>query len=181
MERTLRCLVSSVIALTGIGLACFFFLKHPSTSDAIALSAVPVYCLLLNKYYVDELYDSAVVHPIQSASERVLWKIVDADIIDGAVNGAGTFVSGTSSLLRRLQSGSVRGYAVSLLVGVVAIAVTTCGSSSPWRTRRGPLTCQRGVPFPILSSLIVVPDQAPARCSSIANEQQQHRPRAARR
>ena len=70
---------------------------------------------------MDELYDSAVVHPIQSVSERVLWKVVDADIIDGAVNGAGTFVSGTSSLLRRLQSGSVRGYAVSLLVGVVAI------------------------------------------------------------
>ena len=120
VERTLM-LVSSVIALTGIGLAWFFFVKSPSTSDAIAQSAAPVHRLLLNKYYVDELYDSAVVHPIQSASERVLWKVVDADIIDGAVNGAGTFVSGTSSLLRRLQSGSVRGYAVSLLVGVVAI------------------------------------------------------------
>ena len=120
VERTLM-LVSSVIALTGIGLAWFFFVKNPSTSDAIARSAAPVHRLLLNKYYVDELYDSAVVHPIQAASEHVLWKVVDADIIDGAVNGAGTFVSGTSSLLRRLQSGSVRGYAVSLLVGVVAI------------------------------------------------------------
>ena len=59
-------LVSSVIALTGIGLAWFFFLKNPSTSDAIAQSAAPVHRLLLNKYYVDELYDSAVVHPIQS-------------------------------------------------------------------------------------------------------------------
>ena len=112
-------LVSSVIALTGIGLAWFFFVKSPSTSEAIARSAAPVHRLLLNKYYVDELYDSAVVHPIQSASERVLWKVVDADIIDGAVNGAGTFVSGTSSLLRRLQSGSVRGYAVSLLISVL--------------------------------------------------------------
>ncbi len=120
VERTLM-LVSSVIALTGIGLAWFFFVKSPSTADAIARSAAPVHRLLLNKYYVDELYDSAVVHPIQAASEHVLWKVVDADIIDGAVNGAGTFVSGASSLLRRLQSGSVRGYAVSLLVGVVAI------------------------------------------------------------
>jgi NADH-quinone oxidoreductase subunit L len=113
--------VSSAIALIGIGLAWFLFLKNPSTSEAIARSAAPVHRLLMNKYYVDELYDSAVVHPIQAASERVLWKVVDVDVIDGAVNGAGTFVSGTSSLLRRLQSGSVRGYAVSLLVGVVAI------------------------------------------------------------
>ena len=54
-------------------------------------------------------------------SERVLWKVVDAGIIDGAVNGAGTFVSGASSILRRLQTGSVRAYAVSLVFGVVAV------------------------------------------------------------
>jgi NADH-quinone oxidoreductase subunit L len=46
---------------------------------------------------------------------------VDVGVIDGAVNGAGTFVSGASSLLRRLQTGSVRAYAVSLVFGVVAV------------------------------------------------------------
>jgi NADH-quinone oxidoreductase subunit L len=120
VERTLMA-VSIVIALTGIGLAYFFFIRKPSAADAVASSAAPVHRLLLNKYYVDELYDAAVVQPIKRVSERVLWKVVDAGVIDGAVNGAGTFVSGASSVLRRLQTGSVRAYAVSLVLGVVAV------------------------------------------------------------
>jgi NADH-quinone oxidoreductase subunit L len=119
-ERTLMA-VSSIIALTGIGLAWFFFLRRPDAAEAIAASAAPVHRLLLNKYYVDELYDAAIVQPIKRTSERLLWKVVDAGVIDGAVNGAGTFVSGASSLLRRLQTGSVRAYAVSLVLGVVAV------------------------------------------------------------
>ena len=49
--------------------------------------------LLLNKYYVDEIYDAAIVEPIVNVSRGGLWKIVDAEIIDGAVNGAGSFVN----------------------------------------------------------------------------------------
>jgi NADH-quinone oxidoreductase subunit L len=119
-ERTLM-LVSTVIAVTGIGLAWFFFVRKPDAADAVAASAAPLHRLLLNKYYVDELYDAAVVQPIKRTSEGVLWKGVDAGVIDGAVNGAGTFVSGASSVLRRLQTGSVRAYAVSLVLGVVAV------------------------------------------------------------
>jgi NADH-quinone oxidoreductase subunit L len=70
---------------------------------------------------VDEIYDAAVVQPIRRLSERVLWRQVDAGVIDGAVNGAGSFVSGSSAVLRRLQTGSVEAYAVSVLLGVVVI------------------------------------------------------------
>jgi len=120
MELTLTG-VSVVIAFAGIGLAWFFFVKKPAAADAVASGAAPVHRLLLNKYYVDELYDAAVVQPIKRTSERVLWKVVDTGVIDGAVNGAGTFVSGASSVLRRLQTGSVRAYAVSLMLGAVAV------------------------------------------------------------
>ena len=51
----------------------------------------------------------------------MLWKGVDAGLIDGAVNGVGTIVRGTSAALRRLQTGSVRAYAASLFLGVVLI------------------------------------------------------------
>ncbi len=77
--------------------------------------------LLLNKYYVDEIYDAAVVQPIKIVSEDALWKVVDARVIDGAVNGVGETVGGLGELLRRLQSGSVRTYAASLFFGVVLI------------------------------------------------------------
>ena len=77
--------------------------------------------LLLNKYYVDEVYDAGVVQPIRIVSQEGLWRGIDVNVIDGAVNGVGTSVRGAAGLLRRLQTGSVRAYAASLLLGVVLI------------------------------------------------------------
>ena len=77
--------------------------------------------MLLNKYYVDELYDAAVVQPIKQLSTAGLWKGVDAGLIDGAVNGVGQSVRAGSGSLRRLQTGSVRTYAAALFLGVVLI------------------------------------------------------------
>jgi len=70
---------------------------------------------------VDEIYDAAIVQPIRRGSERALWKAVDEGVVDGAVNGAGTIVSGAGAALRRLQTGSMRAYALSIFVGVVVI------------------------------------------------------------
>jgi NADH:ubiquinone oxidoreductase subunit 5 (subunit L)/multisubunit Na+/H+ antiporter MnhA subunit len=50
-----------------------------------------------------------------------LWKGADAVLIDGSVNGVGQAVQRTSSVLRQLQSGSVRAYTASLFLGVVLI------------------------------------------------------------
>jgi len=75
----------------------------------------------VNKYYVDEAYDAAIVQPIRIISEEGLWRGVDVHVIDGAVNGVGEAVGGASELLRRLQTGSVRAYAASLFLGVVLI------------------------------------------------------------
>jgi len=77
--------------------------------------------LLQNKYYVDEIYDGAIVQPIRIVSENALWKAIDVRVIDGAVNGVGEAVTGASDILRRLQTGSVRAYAASLFLGVVLI------------------------------------------------------------
>ena len=76
--------------------------------------------VLLNKYYVDELYDRAIVGPIRAVSEHGLWK-ADVKIVDGAVNGVAAIVDTGALVLRRLQSGSVRTYAGSVIVGVVVI------------------------------------------------------------
>jgi NADH-quinone oxidoreductase subunit L len=77
--------------------------------------------VLENKYYVDEIYDAAVVQPIHIVSEQGLWKTLDVRLIDGAVNGVGAAVQGGSDALRRVQTGSVRAYAVSLFLGVVTV------------------------------------------------------------
>ncbi len=113
--------VSIVAAFGGIGLAWFFFLKRRDVAENLARSFSGVYRLLLHKYYVDELYDVTIVQPIKQTSTVVLWKGVDAGGIDGLVDGAGEVVRGGGSILRRLQSGSVRVYAASLFLGVVLV------------------------------------------------------------
>ena len=120
LELTLM-LVSSLIALAGIGLAAFIWLKRREIADNAARSFAGVHRLLLNKYYVDEVYNAAVVEPIRIVSQEGLWRGFDVKVIDGAVNGAATIVGGGSSLLRRLQSGSVRAYAGSIFLGAVLI------------------------------------------------------------
>ena len=112
---------SVMVALAGIGLATVFFLKTPQRADAMAGQFSGLHRLLLNKYYVDELYDAVFVQPIKGLSTSVLWKGVDAGIIDGSVNGVGLVVRGWSAVLRRVQTGSVRAYAMSIFLGVVTI------------------------------------------------------------
>jgi NADH-quinone oxidoreductase subunit L len=109
------------IAVTGIGLAGYFFLRRRDLTDRIAARFAGLHRLLLNKYFVDEAYDAAIVQPIYRVSERGLWKAVDAGLIDGAVNTAGESVQGWSAVLRLLQTGSIRAYALSIFVGVVVI------------------------------------------------------------
>ena len=113
--------LSSLVALAGIALAGFFFLTNPGASESVARQFSGLRTLLLNKYYVDEAYDAAIVQPIRVTSERVLWQVMDAGGIDGVVNGTADSVGGLAQLLRRVQTGSVRAYAASLLFGAVMV------------------------------------------------------------
>jgi NADH-quinone oxidoreductase subunit L len=113
--------VSTAIAVAGIWFAYFVWVKSRSIAENAARELAPVHRLLLNKYYVDEIYDAAIVQPIRVASLEGLWRGFDVKIIDGAVNGAGAIVNTSATWLRRLQTGSVKTYAGSVFVGVVAI------------------------------------------------------------
>jgi NADH-quinone oxidoreductase subunit L len=112
--------LSSLIALAGIGLAAFLYLKRPQMPDRFTARFPGAYQFLVNKGYIDEVYDAVVVQPIKALSEHVLWK-GDARVIDGAVNGTGQIVMETGALARQIQTGSVRTYAVFVLFGAVAI------------------------------------------------------------
>jgi NADH-quinone oxidoreductase subunit L len=113
--------ISSGIAIAGIGIAAFFWLRNRNAADAVAQRFRPIHQLLLGKYYVDELYDATIVQPVRQLSTVGLWKGVDVGFIDGAVNGVGAAISAGSSVLRRLQTGSMRAYAFGVFAGVVTI------------------------------------------------------------
>ena len=120
MEMTLM-IFSVLVAGAGILTATVFFKWKPEAADAMAGRFSGVHTLLLNKYYVDELYNAIIVQPIKRVSTGVLWRGIDVGIIDFTVNAVGLVVRGWSAVLRRLQTGSVRAYAMSLFVGVVVI------------------------------------------------------------
>jgi NADH-quinone oxidoreductase subunit L len=119
-ENTLM-LVSTIVALSGIGLATFFFLKSRETARSVAEQFSGVYRVLLHKYYVDEIYDAGIVQPIRIISKDALWRGLDVRVIDGAVNGVADVVGAAGEWLRRAQTGSVRTYAASLFLGVVTV------------------------------------------------------------
>ncbi len=113
--------ISTGIAVAGIGIAMFFWLRRPAAAAALERQFSGVHRLLLNKYYLDEIYNAVIVQPIKQVSTGALWKGVDAGLIDGSVNGVGAGVQTFSTTLRRLQTGSIRTYAASLFYGAVMI------------------------------------------------------------
>jgi NADH-quinone oxidoreductase subunit L len=112
---------SVAMAFLGFGLAYFFYMRRPELPDRIATNFKGVYRTLLNKYWVDEAYYATIVNPIVNGSRAVLWRVVDAGIIDGLVNGAGAASKGVSRVTRRMQSGSIRSYAGWVAVGAAGV------------------------------------------------------------
>ncbi len=78
--------------------------------------------LLWRKWYVDELYDTVIVRPLMWTARNVLWRVVDAGIVDGAgVNGSARLSRGLGWIGSRLQTGQVGFYVVIFVIGVVAV------------------------------------------------------------
>ena len=114
-------LISVGAGLLGIALAALFYVVKPGLADGLARAFSWPYKLFYNKYFVDEAYDAVIVHPLRDGSSSVLWKGVDARIIDGAVNGTGSLMRAIGGGLREMQSGYIRRYAAWVVLGSVAI------------------------------------------------------------
>ena len=125
-------LISVAFGLTGIFVAWLLYVAKPAMADSLAGAFRGLYTTLLNKFYVDEIYDAAVVTPVVGGSRWVLWKGTDAGLIDGAVNGVGSLARGVGGVLRQLQSGNIRSYATWILFGsVVAIVAMFIATTLP--------------------------------------------------
>ena len=105
-----------------VGLAYDFYVKNPEKPARIAARFKGLYQGSLNKWYVDELYERVLLTPIVTASRQVLWAVVDAQIIDGVVNGAATAARKVGDLHGRLGSGQIQTYAISIAAGAAFLA-----------------------------------------------------------
>jgi len=111
--------ISVVLAVSGIWLARNIYLKKPAIAERVSNRFKGLYNLLWNKYFIDEVYDAAIVNPIVKSSETVLWKFTDTRIIDGLVNGTASLINIISSRIRKIQTGVAQIYAVVMMLGIV--------------------------------------------------------------
>jgi len=114
-------IISAAIAVLGILTARWMYLKRSDIASLLIKRYPRIYKILLNKYYVDEIYDAAVVEPIVKMSDEVLWKSIDVVIIDGIVNGSAKIIGGISQVVRKIQTGAAQSYAVVFIGGVLFV------------------------------------------------------------
>ncbi|HLJ45299.1 MAG TPA: NADH-quinone oxidoreductase subunit L [Bryobacteraceae bacterium] len=115
--------VASFAGLFGIFMAWLFYVAQPKLADQFAGAMGILYKAVYNKYFVDEIYDATVVEPLVQGSRTVLWRGMDAGVIDGLVNAIGARSRGVGGILRRLQAGNVRGYAAWVVFGCVLLLI----------------------------------------------------------
>jgi NADH-quinone oxidoreductase subunit L len=116
-------LAASSAAAAGVLLAWWLYLRNPALPDWIAERAGLLYRAVANKYWVDELYDAVIVRPLIALSDVVLYRTIDAGLIDGAgVNGSARTVRALAGgVLKRMQSGLAQAYLVVMLIGSVIL------------------------------------------------------------
>jgi NADH-quinone oxidoreductase subunit L len=122
LEMTLM-VTSVVVAFAGFGLAWFLYYKRRDLPERITDKLGTVYSTVLNKYYIDELYYNAIIYPLVQGSTKVLWRGVDAGIIDGTVNNAAIGAKHASDNVRHMQSGNIRSYAGWVATGAALVLV----------------------------------------------------------
>ncbi|MEJ2422131.1 MAG: NADH-quinone oxidoreductase subunit L, partial [Acidobacteriota bacterium] len=140
--------LSVVVALIGLGLAALWYRRETAAPSRLALALPRLYRLVLNKYFVDELYFAAFIRPFVKLAQAAAWW--DRWIVDGLVNGVrhlyiglsegslafdryvvdGAGVNGTaygfkslSRLNRKLQTGEFQHYALGFLAGFVLLVI----------------------------------------------------------
>jgi NADH-quinone oxidoreductase subunit L len=119
--------VSVAVAVAGLLLARNWYVKQQGrVPDRIAASFPAAYALVAEKLRIDELYDALFVRPFDWLA-RMLWKVVDVLIIDGILNAAAFLVELIGDLLRFLQTGNVRNYALTLFLGLIGLVLIVIG------------------------------------------------------
>jgi NADH-quinone oxidoreductase subunit L len=113
-------LLSFVVVAAGFAFALYLYKLSVVDPAAIGQPRTPLHAWLINAWYFDRLYDRAIVQPLYLLSAFAA-RVVDLGIIDGVVNGVGRLVVAGSAGLRRVHSGYIVNYTLTMLAGAVVI------------------------------------------------------------
>jgi NADH-quinone oxidoreductase subunit L len=124
-QERLFSLLSVIMALAGWFMADLLYRRKPGMADELAQRAGGAYGLLVNKYWIDQLYNAVIVVPLLFLTRYLLWGAVDSGIINGSGSAAAGTVRGLGALVQRVQSGNIRSYAGWLAIGAAALLLLT--------------------------------------------------------
>jgi NADH-quinone oxidoreductase subunit L len=111
--------LSVLVAVLGIVISFRVYLQQPALSTLLRERFSVIHRTLLNKYWVDELYDATAVRFVRGLADA-FWRFWDVKVVDGIVNGVGYTLEGFSAILRLFQTGFVGTYALFFTLGVAA-------------------------------------------------------------
>jgi NADH-quinone oxidoreductase subunit L len=120
--EALALIVGALASLTGIALAYLMYVRQPGMTLRLAERFRGLHAFLFNKWYFDELYDALFVRPMRALG-RAGADVFERVVIQGLVGGTTLAVRLGNSLVRVVQSGLLRYYAMLLLGGVGALAL----------------------------------------------------------
>jgi NADH-quinone oxidoreductase subunit L len=110
-----------ILALSGVVISWFFYMKRPDIPAAIQMRFSAIYTLLENKYYFDA-FNQAVFAGGSRLLGKIFWRGGDVAIIDGwIVNGSAKLVAKIASISRLFQTGYVYHYAFTMIIGVFVL------------------------------------------------------------
>jgi NADH-quinone oxidoreductase subunit L len=112
-------LIGSVPGIVGIGLAFVLCLAAPSLTTSIRKVAWPLERLFAGKYFIDELYERAIVAPIAALS-RVVSRTINHTIVEGSGSAIGIVTRAVGELTCRVTTGQVATY-VLIMFGAIAV------------------------------------------------------------
>lgn len=112
--------IGSLVAVLGLGFGYFVYAMRIEIAASAKRSLAFLYTTLLDKYYIDELYELLFVRPVQWLSDKVLFRF-DTSVVDGTVNGIGDIFMSLGNGLRKWQSGVAQNYAVAITFGLILV------------------------------------------------------------
>jgi len=140
-------IVSTIVAVSGIGLAYLIYYKKAISADAIASRFKLLYNISYNKWYFDEIYDAIIIRPLMNSTKILWWfdaniidglvnligwltvkwaalkMLFDKYVIDGIVNGLGRICMAGSWVIKFIQSGSLQFYTLIVMAGAIGIVL----------------------------------------------------------
>ena len=121
--------IGGLIALAGIGIAYLLYVARPELPGLLERRLRPLHTLFANKWYFDEAIDLLVVRPALAVG-RFANRVFERVVVDGLVNGTEGTVRVAGGVVRAVQNGFVRSYALLLIAGFAGLALYFLLSSS---------------------------------------------------